>query len=134
MESTDFSFSGSAASCMGWCGLRVSGERCIVRARTDRLAGQCETAVSVRRTRHVSGIFPKSAILLLGYEARHVEEGGPLHALVSAYMLVELPMDVRLRLPENYFFMTFAQLSALNAYGDVNIEARNLLSCISLFD
>lgn len=54
--------------------------------------------------------------------------------LVSAYVLVELPLDVRLRLPENYCFMTFAQLSALNAYGGVNIEARNLLSCISLFD
>ncbi|WP_439371781.1 NDP-hexose 2,3-dehydratase family protein [Bradyrhizobium sp. DASA03120] len=61
-------------------------------------------------------------------------KGARFMHLVSAYVLVELPLDVRLRLPENYCFMTFAQLSALNAYGGVNIEARNLLSCISLFD
>jgi oxidase EvaA len=68
------------------------------------------------------------------YEARHSEEGGRFMHFVSVYMLVELPPDVRLHLPENYCFMTLAQLSTLNAYGCVNIEGRNLLSCISLID
>lgn len=68
------------------------------------------------------------------YEARQSEEGGRFMHFVSNYMLVELPPDVRLHLPENYCFMTLGQLCALNAYGCVNIEGRNLLSCINLMD
>jgi oxidase EvaA len=68
------------------------------------------------------------------YRAEQSEEGGRFMHFVNAYMLVELPADHALDVPENYRWMTLAQLSAFNAEGHVNIEGRNLLSCFSLID
>lgn len=66
------------------------------------------------------------------YSATQSEEGGRFHHFVNRYMVIELPASEKSDLPENFTWMTLRQLSDFLKFGYVNIEARNLLACLSL--
>ena len=60
------------------------------------------------------------------------EEGGRFYHLRSRYMVVELPEGERLEIPDNYTWMTLAQLHNFVRYNNyLNIELRGLLACLS---
>ena len=65
------------------------------------------------------------------YAATQSEEGGRFFGLESDYRIVELPGDINPSLPENFRWMTLGQLNEMLRFGLVNIEARNVLSCLS---
>jgi dTDP-4-dehydro-6-deoxy-alpha-D-glucopyranose 2,3-dehydratase len=66
------------------------------------------------------------------YSAIQSEEGGRFFHFQNRYMLVELPGSENLRVPDDFIWMTLAQLHELTRFGMVNIEARNLLACLAL--
>ena len=66
------------------------------------------------------------------YSCIQSEEGGRFYHVENEYRFVELPATERLELPENYLWVTLSQLQNLLKYGFVNVEARNLLACLSL--
>jgi len=62
------------------------------------------------------------------------EEGGRFYHSQNRYMIVELKPEEKLRLPDNYTWMTFGQLVEFTRNsGCVNVEARSLLSCLKFF-
>lgn len=65
------------------------------------------------------------------YSCTQSEEGGRFFGLESEYRFVELPEDLNPPIPESYRWMTLGQLNEMLRFGLVNIEARNLLSCLS---
>lgn len=60
------------------------------------------------------------------------EEGGRFYHVENDYRIVELDPDGDNDVPEGYLWVTLRQLNQLLRYGEVNIEARSLLSCLSL--
>lgn len=68
------------------------------------------------------------------FSSMQSEEGGRFHHFQSRYTVLELPPDYELALPENYRWMTLAQLNTFNQLGYVNIEGRNMLSCLDFSD
>ncbi|WP_448203912.1 NDP-hexose 2,3-dehydratase family protein [Azospirillum sp. sgz302134] len=64
------------------------------------------------------------------YSAVHSEEGGRFDRFQSRYMVLEVPPDRTLDLPENYRWMTLGQLNDFVQHGHVTIEGRNLLACL----
>ncbi len=66
------------------------------------------------------------------YQGRHSEEGGRFYHYVSQYMIVEIPEEQDFALPENFQWMSIDQFRQFNHYGYVNIEGRNMLTCLSL--
>ena len=66
------------------------------------------------------------------YSAIQSEEGGRFCCFQNRYMILELPPDTSLDLPENFIWMTLGQIIDFTRYSYFNIEARNLLSCLSL--
>jgi oxidase EvaA len=66
------------------------------------------------------------------YAAVQSEEGGRFYHFQNRYMFVEVPASEELPIPEDFIWMTLAQLRELTRFGVVNIEARDLLACLSL--
>ncbi len=66
------------------------------------------------------------------YSCVQSEEGGRFYYVENEYRIVELPAAHWLHPPENYLWVTLRQLQTLLKYGFVNVEARNLLACLSL--
>jgi oxidase EvaA len=66
------------------------------------------------------------------YSAIQSEEGGRFYHFQNRYMIVELPPDVPVDIPEHFVWMTLGQIIAFTKYSYFNIEARNLLACLSL--
>jgi oxidase EvaA len=67
------------------------------------------------------------------YGALQSEEGGRFYHDVNRYLVVELDQAGELELPENYAWMTVAQLKEFIRFNNnVNIEARGLISCLGL--
>ncbi len=66
------------------------------------------------------------------YDAIHSEEGGRFHHYQNRYMILELPRDMGIDLPENFRWMTLPQLEDFVRHGYSNIEARNLLACLDI--
>ena len=66
------------------------------------------------------------------YSAVQSEEGGRFHHFQNRYMIVELPEQERIGHPEHFLWMTLGQILDFIRYGYFNIEARNLVSCLSL--
>jgi oxidase EvaA len=66
------------------------------------------------------------------YSAIQSEEGGRFYHFQNRYMFVEVPASEELAVPEDFIWMTLAQLRELTRFGVVNIEARDLLACLSL--
>lgn len=65
------------------------------------------------------------------YAAVQSEEGGRFYHFQNRYMIIELPPDTELALPDNFIWLTLGQLIDFTKYSYVNIEARNLLSCLN---
>lgn len=68
------------------------------------------------------------------YSSIQSEEGGRFYHFQSRYMIVELPPEVHLELPDNFIWMTLGQIIDFTKHSYFNIEARNLLSCLSLLE
>ena len=68
------------------------------------------------------------------YQAMQSEEGGRFLCYQSRYLILELPEEMPLHLPENFRWMTLGQLNTFNQHGHVNIEGRNLLACLDYSD
>jgi len=66
------------------------------------------------------------------YSAIQSEEGGRFYHFQNRYMILELDPDTQLDPPENFIWMTLGQIIDFTKYSYFNIEARNLLSCLSL--
>ena len=60
------------------------------------------------------------------------EEGGRFYHVENDYRVVELDADGDNDVPDGYMWVTLRQLNQLLRYGQVNIEARTLISCLSL--
>jgi oxidase EvaA len=66
------------------------------------------------------------------FAAVQSEEGGRFYHVENDYRIVELDPDAENDVPDGYMWVTLRQLNQLLRYGHVNIEARSLLSCLSL--
>jgi oxidase EvaA len=66
------------------------------------------------------------------YSAVQSEEGGRFYHFQNRYMIVEVPPAEVVETPDDFIWMTLAQLQELTRFGMVNIETRNLLACLSL--
>jgi oxidase EvaA len=66
------------------------------------------------------------------YSCTQAEEGGRFYHVENEYRVVELPESDQLLPPEGYLWVTLGQLTDFLRHGQVNIEARNLLACLSL--
>ncbi len=64
------------------------------------------------------------------YAAEQCEEGGRFRHFTSSYRVVELPDGEEPPASEAFRWMTMGQLARFNRAGLVNIEARNLISCL----
>jgi oxidase EvaA len=77
-------------------------------------------------------LFLEPGSALVHYDAVQSEEGGRFHHFQNRYMIVELPAGFDLEAPGHYLWMTLGQLWRMARHGHVNIEARNLLACLSV--
>ncbi len=66
------------------------------------------------------------------YNTIQSEEGGRFYHFQNHYMILEIPADVPLNLPPHFIWMTLGQIIDFTKYSYFNIEARNLVSCLSL--
>lgn len=66
------------------------------------------------------------------YDAVHSEEGGRFHHYQNRYVILELPRETGLDLPENFRWMTLPQIEDFVRHGYFNIEARNLIACLDI--
>ena len=66
------------------------------------------------------------------FAAVQSEEGGRFYHVENDYRIVELDPEAENDVPDGYMWVTLRQLNQLLRYGHVNIEARSLLSCLSL--
>ena len=66
------------------------------------------------------------------FAAVQSEEGGRFYHVENDYRIVELDPGEESEEPDGYLWVTLRQLNQLLRYGHVNIEARSLLSCLSL--
>lgn len=66
------------------------------------------------------------------YVAIQSEEGGRFYHFQNRYMILELPPDTQLDVPEHFIWMTLGQIIDFTKYSYFNIEARNLLACLNL--
>ncbi|WP_235039236.1 NDP-hexose 2,3-dehydratase family protein [Kibdelosporangium aridum] len=65
------------------------------------------------------------------FDCVHSEEGGRFYHAQNRYLLVELPEDSDVDVPENFVWMTLRQLLGFVRYSNhLNVEARNLLACL----
>jgi oxidase EvaA len=61
------------------------------------------------------------------------EEGGRFYHYQNRYLILEASQGEVVEEPSNYHWMTLWQLNTLMLYGNhLNIEARSLLSCLTL--
>ncbi len=67
------------------------------------------------------------------YSAVQSEEGGRFYDFQNRYIVLELPLDKELDLPDGYIWMTLGQITDFSKHGYFNIEARNLISCLDVF-
>lgn len=58
------------------------------------------------------------------------EEGGRFYHYQNHSVVLEVPQDLHLDLPENYCWMTLGQVQDFLSHGYFNIEGRNLLACL----
>ncbi|HEY3117973.1 MAG TPA: NDP-hexose 2,3-dehydratase family protein [Chloroflexota bacterium] len=108
---------------------------------TDRVAigPSVQCALGFDRLSELPMLWPPFTELALDAPAESIrysciqsEEGGRFYHVENEYRFVELPASQHLDLPENYLWVNLRQLQTLLRYGFVNVEARNLLACLSL--
>ncbi|MEW6618333.1 MAG: NDP-hexose 2,3-dehydratase family protein [bacterium] len=67
------------------------------------------------------------------YSALQSEEGGRFYHDQNRYLVIEADEDEELKLPDNYVWMTIHQIKGFIRFNNyLNIEARGLLSCLSV--
>lgn len=67
------------------------------------------------------------------YTALQSEEGGRFYHDQNRYLVIEANENQELKLPDNYIWMTIHQLKGFIRFNNyLNIEARGLLSCLSV--
>lgn len=64
------------------------------------------------------------------YNAIQSEEGGRFYHFLNRNMVIELDESETIYPPEQYIWMTFAQVFDFLKHGHINIDARTLLACI----
>lgn len=62
------------------------------------------------------------------------EEGGRFYHFQNRHMILQLPDEAQLEVPSNFIWMTLKQITDFTKHSYFNIEARNLLSCLSLLE
>ena len=78
-------------------------------------------------------IFMNASSRQIRYSTIQSEEGGRFYHWQNKNMIVELEDSTPLEIPENYIWMTLNQIIEFTKYNNYfNIEARNILSCLSL--
>lgn len=65
------------------------------------------------------------------YRCVQSEEGGRFHHFQNEYMILRAPENMRPPGP-NYRWMTLGQLLKISRHGQLNMEARNVLACLSV--
>ena len=68
------------------------------------------------------------------YRAVQSEEGGRFYHYQNRYVVLEVPPETRIDVPETHLWMTLRQVQDLVRRGYFNIEGRNLLACLGLAD
>jgi len=63
------------------------------------------------------------------YRGVQSEEGGRFYHYANHYMVLELPPELRLEIPQDFCWMTRSQIQIMLEHGYFNIEGRNLLAC-----
>jgi oxidase EvaA len=67
------------------------------------------------------------------YNTLQSEEGGRFYHDQNRYIVIELDADQKMELPDNYVWMTIRQMKEFLRFNNyLNIEARGLISCISV--
>lgn len=78
-------------------------------------------------------IFMNASADQIKYSTIQSEEGGRFYHWQNKNMIVELRDSTSIEIPENYKWMTLNQIMDFTKYNNYfNIEARNILSCLSL--
>jgi dTDP-4-dehydro-6-deoxy-alpha-D-glucopyranose 2,3-dehydratase len=67
------------------------------------------------------------------YDTVQSEEGGRFYHFINRCMVVELDETETMDVPFNYTWMTLRQMKDFMRMSAFNIEARNLLTCVSLY-
>ena len=68
---------------------------------------------------------------IIHYNTLQSEEGGRFFQLQNRNMIVEIPEEKRLQIPDNFIWMTVNQMMDFMKYSMFNIEARSLISSLS---
>ena len=68
------------------------------------------------------------------YDTLQSEEGGRFYQWQNRNMIVELPPERKLELPEQFAWMSLGQMKEFMRYGLFSIEARSIISSISFVD
>lgn len=77
-------------------------------------------------------IFMNAPPEYIRYSVIQSEEGGRFYHWQNRNMIVELPDSFSIEIPENYIWMTLNQIMEFTKFNNYfNIEARNILSCLS---
>jgi len=96
----------------------------------------CSNYEFVKKSENRPFLF--DAILAKGarvmYDSLQSEEGGRFYRIQNRNMIVEIPASEKVELPDNYTWMTLAQMKEFMRYGMFNIEARSIISAISFID
>lgn len=65
------------------------------------------------------------------HDSLQSEEGGRFYMIQNRNMIVEIPEDKMVDIPENYIWMTLRQVKEFMRHGMFNIEARSIISSIN---
>lgn len=77
-------------------------------------------------------LFREPPASWIRYAAVQSEEGGRFFHYQNRYVLIEVPEETRLSVPETHRWMTLGQIQQFVRHGYVNVEGRNLLACLDL--
>lgn len=65
------------------------------------------------------------------YDTLQSEEGGRFYQIQNRNMIVKIPSDKFIELPDNYIWMTLRQMKEFMRHGMFSIEARSIISAIN---
>jgi len=74
----------------------------------------------------------KAPVEDIRFSCVQAEEGGRFYHAENEYRVVEVDSGIGDAVPDGYLWITLRQLTEMLRYGLVNVEARSLLSCLSL--
>ena len=77
-------------------------------------------------------LVANAAVENVRYSCVQSEEGGRFYHVESDYRIVEVAGGERIALPPEYMWLSFRQLQDMVRFGLLGVEARSLLSCLSV--